>query len=340
MEVALNILPDAGLRAAIDWWRLADAAGVKAIAIPDSPVLLPELYVSCTLCAEQTSNSVIMTGVTNPVSRDPSVTASALFALHCIAPGRVALGIATGDSALWAVGRSSAKLERLQEYVLAVKALLAGKEATYGGRTIRPHWDLDADVEIPIYLAVAGPKALRMGAAITDGLIVSMGYAPENIDSVHRLVAEGCADVDRDPEELELWWNSEMVFAETPELAKARSMGVTVAWLTMGTMEGKGIPEKHKDALLKFAADTHDLDSTYVRADRELDLIDRAKALGLYDWLMSRAPGFWGTPADIAARLREFDAAGMTNWMFYVGRGGDDRREHIRLICDEVMPLL
>jgi len=340
MEVALNILPDSGLKAAIDWWRLADAAGVKAIAIPDSPALLPELYVSCTLCAQRTSRSMIMTGVTNPVSRDPSVTASALVALNAIAPGRIALGIATGDSALWAVGRSSAKLEQLKEYVVAVKALLAGKEATYQGRSIRPHWELDSDVEIPIYIAVAGPKALRMGAAIADGLIVSMGYAPENIESVHRLVEQGCADADRDPAELELWWNSEMVFAATAELAKARSMGVTVAWLAMGTMEGKGIPEKHKSALLEFTSDTHDLDSAYVRADRELDLIDRAKALGLYDWLMSRAPGFWGTPEDIAARMREFDSAGMTNWMFYVGRGGGDRREHVRLICDEVMPLL
>lgn len=340
MELALNILHDEGLRAASDWWRLADAAGVAALAIPDSPALLPDLYVACAVCAEQTDNARIMTGVTNPVSRDPSVTASALHALDSIAPGRIVLGIATGDSALWGVGRRAARLTQLREYVVAVKALLAGEEATYDGRSMRARWRLTEGATVPVHLAVAGPRALRLGAEIADGLIVSMGFGDENIAHVRNLVADGCAAVGRDPSELELWWNSEMVFDESVEAARARSMGVTVAWLTMGSMDGKQIPDEHRDALVEFTADVHDLGSAYASGDRERVLIDRARALGLYDWLISRAPGFWGTPADIATRLREFESDDMTRWMFYVGRAGVDRREHVRRICEEVMPLV
>jgi alkanesulfonate monooxygenase SsuD/methylene tetrahydromethanopterin reductase-like flavin-dependent oxidoreductase (luciferase family) len=171
-------------------------------------------------------------------------------------------------------------------------------------------------------------------------MLLSMGFGPDNVRYIRSLIEEGCAAFGRKESELELWWNSEVVFGESVDAARNRGIGVGTEWLTMGRLEGKQIPEELLPALLEYNKDVHDLGAEYQDEDRERALIDRAKELGLYDWLMSRAPGLWGTPRDIATRLHELEAQGMDRWMFYVGRRESDRMNHLRLICSEVLPLL
>ena len=341
MQIALNVLQQGPISKGPEWWKLLDDAGVHVIGLPDSPALVRELYVVSAMCAANTSRATIMTCVTNPLSRDPAVTASALLTLEELAPGRVSLGIGTGDSAMWGVGMRPARVARLREYIMAVKALLHGDEATYGGRTFRMQWsDLPVPADIPVVVAVSGPRVLQMACETSDGMLLSMGFGPHNVSYVRELVEQGCARAGRDPAEMQLWWNSEVVFGDSGEEARERAMGVATEWMTMGSLEGKQIPDHLKDALVQFNADTHDIASEYQDEGRERILIDRARELGLYDWLLARAPGLWGRPEDIAQRLREFDAQGMDRWMFFVGRSESDRMNQLRLICNGVMPLL
>ena len=341
MKIALNVLQQGPVSDGPEWWQLCDDAGVEVIGLPDSPALVRELYVVAALCAQHTSRARIMMSVTNPTSRDPSVTASSLLSLEEIAPGRIALGIGTGDSALWGVGLRPATVAQLREYIVAVKALLQGEEADYQGRRFRMQWsDPPVRSDIPVIVPVSGPKVLRMACEVSDGMLLSMGFGSHNVDYILSLVEEGCAAAGRDPAELELWWNSEIVFGDSVEDALSRGMGVGTEWLTMGTLEGKQIPDHLKQALVQFNADTHNLGSEYQDESREHALIARAKQLGLYDFLLARAPGLWGTPTDVARRLRELESQGMDRWMFYVGRSESDRMNQLRLICEGVMPLL
>ena len=341
MKIALNVLQQGPLSDGPAWWSLADRAGVDVIGLPDSPALVRELYVVAALCAQQTSRARIMTSVTNPTSRDPSVTASSLLTLAEIAPGRVAFGIGTGDSALWGVGLRPATVAQLRDYIVAVKALLRGSDADYQGRKFRMQWtDRPDGSDIAVIVPVSGPKVLRMACEVADGMLLSMGFGPHNVDYVRSLVEEACEAAGRDPEELELWWNSEIVFGDSFEEALSRGMGVSTEWLTMGSLEGKQIPEHLKQALLQFNADTHDIAADYQDEGRQQAHIDKARELGLYDWLLARAPGLWGRPEDIARRLHELESQGMDRWMFYVGRSETDRMNQLQLICDGVLPLL
>ncbi|CAB4785520.1 MAG: LLM class flavin-dependent oxidoreductase [Actinobacteria bacterium] len=341
MKIALNVVQHRPVTEGREWWELADRSGVDVIALPDSPALTRELYVASALCAEATSRSRVMMSVTNPVSRDPSVTAAAVATLDEVAPGRIVLGIGTGDSAMWGVGRQPSKISYLREYILAVKSLLRGDEAKFDGRRFRMQWPAwSPPRHIPVIVAVSGPKVLRMSCEVADGMLLSMGFGPDNIAYVKGLVDDGCAEYGRTSSELELWWNSEVVFGDNVESAMRRGMGIGTNWLSMGSLEGKQIPENVRQPLLQFNADIHDLSAEYKDQDRESKLQDRARALGIYDWLIARAPGLWGTPAEIASRLHEYDSAGLDRWMFYVGRSEADRMNHLRLICDGVMPLL
>ena len=69
-------------------------------------------------------------------------------------------------------------------------------------------------------------------------------------------------------------------------------------------------------------------------------LVSRAKEMGLYDWIISRAPGFWGPPEVIAKRLLEFEEMGMTRWQFYVAPFHGDRIDFVERFGGGVIPAL
>ena len=179
MKLGLNFTQQKNLRDVAKWYEACDKAGLAVVGTPDSPALLRELYVSTTVAAMATSRIQIMTMVTNPVTRHPSITASAAMSLDELAPGRIAIGIATGDSALWATKQKAATVADLREYILAVKALLRGEPATYRGETFEQAWANWEPRDVPIYVACSGPKVLSMASQVADGVVVTMGFAPK-----------------------------------------------------------------------------------------------------------------------------------------------------------------
>ena len=325
--------------AEVPLWQAYDASGVD-IGMPDSSRQYRELYVATTVCALHTSRVRIYPSVTNPVTRHPSVTAAAMLSLHELAPGRIGLGIATGDSALWSVGLKPARVAHLRDYIVAVKALLRGEEAHWQGQTFRAEWSAwTPPVEIPVFVACAGPKVLRMAAEVADGAIAALGFAPEDIDGVHTTVAEGLAASGRKAEEFEVWWTADITFAESVEEAAAQSLGWATNWLTIGTLEGKRIPESFRERIKEMNADAHVLAKSYKTPGRNRLMVERAKKLGLYDWLVSRSPRLWGTPADVSARFEELAGQGVTNWVIHGGRI-EDKFAHFDILTREVMPRL
>ena len=322
----------------VEWWRLCESLGIET-TISDSPAQFRDLYVSAAACALATEKLPIFVCVSNPVSRHPSVTAAALLALNDIAPGRVVFGIGTGDSALWGVGLKPAKLATLREYVEAVRALLRGETAIWRGTRFTGQWShWSAPVEIPILIAAAGPKALKLGAEIGDGLILSLGFSEPDIARVFEII-ERTRDATGRDRALELWWQADVTFAESVAAAADSAIGWGVEWLTLTTMEGKGVPDHLRDALIELNQDARSIAAAYKNVDRDRFLVRRAKELGLYDWLVERSPRLWGTAADVAARIDELGRLGLRNWIFYVGRR-EDKHGLVETLAKQVAPRL
>ena len=319
-------------------WKACEDAGLDVVGPADSQNLMREMVVSLTVAAMTTSKIKLMTYATNPVTRHPAVAAGAFVALEELAPGRLMMGIATGDSALWSMGRKPARIAALRDYLTAVKALCAGEEIVWDGNPFRPRWARFEPFDLPTYVMCSGPKVLRMAAEAADGAVVHMGFAEQDLDQVHEIVAAGRRAAGRDPDGFDLWWNAPVVFDESYEAAAARNFGWMPQWLTMGSMEGKGIPATIRDKVRELNADTHDLDTAYLMQDREKRLVERSKQLGIYDWLMSRSARLMGTDGEIAERFNELARTrGMTQWIaFLYGRGNEivnkDDAETIALI--------
>lgn len=319
-------------------WKACEDAGMDVVGPADSQNLMREMYVCMTVAAMTTSKIKLMSYATNPVTRHPTVTAGGFVALNELAPGRLMMGVATGDSALWSMGRKPAKIQDLRDYLVAVKALCQGEEITWDGNTFRPRWAYFEPFDLPTYVMCSGPKILRMAAEAADGAVVHMGFSDDDLVNVRKIIEDGRRAVGKDPDTFDVWWNAPVVFDENYEAAAARNFGWMPQWLTMGTMQGKGIPDDLKEKVRLLNTDNHSLDSAYRVEDREKMMVERSKELGIYDWMMSRSARLMGSVDDIAGRFNELARGhGMTQWItFLYGQGNDivikDDDEAIALI--------
>ena len=108
--------------------RRAEHAGFDIAWLPDSQFLWRDVWVSLALAAHETSTIRLGTCVTNLETRHPSVTAAAAATLDELAPGRVILGLGTGDSAVKTLRLAPTRLARMREQIGVVRTFLAAAE--------------------------------------------------------------------------------------------------------------------------------------------------------------------------------------------------------------------
>ncbi len=193
----------------------AERAGLDTIAISDhfqpwrhhgghSPAALPWLGA----LAASTGEALLGTSVLTPTLRyQPAVIAQAFATLACLAPGRVFLGVGTGESlnetpitgdAFPAVKE---RRMRLQEAVKLIRELWTSERVTWEGE----YYSTDKatiydrpDEVVPIYIAASGPLAAKLAGRQGDGMIVTSGKDPELYRTLLDGAREGAEKVGRD----------------------------------------------------------------------------------------------------------------------------------------------
>ena len=146
-------LPGVAVRMA----QRAEADGFDGWFVVDSQNLAGDCYVALAQAAAATERIRLGTGVTNPYTRHPAVTASAIASVHAESGGRAVLGIGRGDSALAHLGLAPAPVDRVR----ALPRPGAGVPARRRGRLRRPgsarSWPTSARSGWP-----AGPTSSRL----------------------------------------------------------------------------------------------------------------------------------------------------------------------------------
>ena len=195
LDFAFTLKPDMTPEHIVALTRQAEAAGFGHGWIFDSHVLWQEPYPLLTIMAANTRKMRLGTCVTNPVVRDPTVTASLLATLNRISNGRMDCGIGRGDSSRRVMGKKPTTLENLEEAVRIIRDLNGGKQITYEGHPIQMGW---ADKGVPpIWIAGYGPKALRCAGRVGDGVILQFAD-PDLIQWCLGFVKEGAQEAGRD----------------------------------------------------------------------------------------------------------------------------------------------
>ncbi len=136
----------------------------------DSCVLWQEPFVVYSQILANTSSMIVGPMVTNPGTRDWSVTASLFATLNDMFGNRTVCGIGRGDSAHRVVGMKPATLAVLADAMHAIRELTEGREAELHGTMVKIPWVRDGRLEI--WMAAYGPKALRLVGEQADGFIL------------------------------------------------------------------------------------------------------------------------------------------------------------------------
>jgi len=201
MQFGFTLKPDHSLERTVALTQQAEAAGFDYGWLFDSHVLWREPYVLLTLMAQATSTMRLGTCVTNPATREPSVTASALAVLNEVSGGRMDLGIGRGDSARRVLGKPPTTMATLEEAILVIKALVEGRAIEYEGTELRLSWT--GRWTLPVWVAGYGPMALTMTGRVADGLILQLAD-PDLIRWFVGQVREAAQAAGRDPKAIQV----------------------------------------------------------------------------------------------------------------------------------------
>jgi probable F420-dependent oxidoreductase len=180
----------------VDLARRAEAYGFSHVWTFDSHILWQEPYVIYSQILAATRNIVVGPMVTNPATRDWTVTASTFATLNEMFGNRTVCGIGRGDSAVRVTNGRPTTIETLRQSVHVIRELANGRPVEYNGSTITFPWAARSRLEL--WVAGYGPRALALAGEVGDGFILQLAdpqITAWTIDAVRK----AAADAGRDP---------------------------------------------------------------------------------------------------------------------------------------------
>ena len=267
----------------------------------------------------RTSRIVMGTSVLTPTFRyHPSIVAQSFGTLGALFPGRLILGIGTGESlnevpatrVEWPELKE--RFARLRESVDLMRRLFSEERVTFEGQYYQTRnatiYD-KPDQPIPIYISAGGPVAAKFAGRAGDGFICTSGKG----DALYRdqllpAVAEGAKAVGRDPEQIEKTIEVKVSF----DTDRERALRDTRIWSALA------LPAEDK-------VDIHDPREMERKAATVADQAHKR-------WLVS------SDPEEHIEQIRPYIELGFTHLVFHAP--GDDQSRFLQLYAKEILPRL
>ena len=266
---------------------------------------------------ERTQRVLLGTSVLTPTFRyQPAVVAQAFGTLAVLNPGRMILGVGSGESlnevpvtaTEWPSPRE--RLARLREAVELIRLLLSKDFVTFEGQYYRTRNATIYDrpeQPIPIYVSAGGPVAAKFAGRAGDGFICTSGKGDELYrDKLLPAVEEGAKEVGRDPATIERTIEVKVSF----DTDRERALRDTRIW-----------------AALALPAE----DKAGVEDPREMER--RAEAVA------DQAQGRWlvsDDPDEHLEQIRPYIEFGFTHLIFHAP--GDDQSRFLQLYAKDILP--
>jgi len=315
-----------GPRALLDYAVLAEDLGFDSVAVSDhfhpwrdTGGHAPFAFAWLAALGERTRRIRIGTSVTAPAYRyHPALIAQAFATLGSLYPGRVFLGLGSGESMNetpvtteeWP--RPGERLHRLGESVQLIRRLWREEYVTFTGTHVRVReakiFD-KPDGEVPILIAASGPKAAEQAGRDGDGLIVTSGKGDELYrDVLLPSFEKGARAAGKDPQRLERMIEMKVSFDHDA----GRAMADTEEWaaLALSGEEKSGVEDPREMERRAVAARPRAHTRFIVSTD----------------------------PDEHVERVREYVTLGFRHLVFHFP--GPDQERAMRLYAKEVLPRL
>jgi probable F420-dependent oxidoreductase len=328
MQFGFTLKPEHSIERTIALTKQAEAAGFAYGWLFDSHVLWRDPYPLLTLMAQATTSLRLGTCVTNPASREPTVTASALAVLQELSGGRMDLGIGRGDSARRVLGKGPTSMKDLEQAVHVIRALAEGRSIEFEGTMLELPWALEH--RLPVWIAGYGPVALKLTGRIADGAMLQIGD-PDLIRWFVSQVRSSADAAGRDPHAVQVMAAAP---AHVGDLADGRDR---TRWFP-------ALVSNHVvDLVNKYPReDLPEELTTYVRDREGYDYLHHAEvgssnASFVSDEIVDRFC-LLGSVQDHIERLRVLAQAGVDQFNLYLMNG--DEEEQLEIYGREIIPAL
>src|ERR687884_1767258 len=201
MDFGVTFQTDPPAWRVIELTKRAERLGFTHAWTFDSHILWQEPYVIYSQMLSATERIVVGPFVTNPASRDPSVTASLFATLNDMFGNRTICGIGRGDSARRVLGKRPTTLAQVEEAIYVIKELAEGREIDVAGVKVRIPWVENGKLDV--WMAGYGPKALALAGRVADGFILQLAD-PYLLEWTMHYVHDAAIEVGRDPNEVKI----------------------------------------------------------------------------------------------------------------------------------------
>jgi probable F420-dependent oxidoreductase len=201
MDFGVVLQNDPPAARVVELARQAEYLGFSHVWTFDSHVLWEEPYVVYSQILARTRKVMVGPMVTNPATRNWTVTASAFATLNEMFGNRTICGIGRGDSAVRVLNGKPVTLADLRESIAVIRGLANGEKTTYNGAELQFPWSFGS--KLPIWVAAYGPKALALAGEVADGFILQLADPDIAAWSI-AAVRKAASDAGRDPAEISI----------------------------------------------------------------------------------------------------------------------------------------
>jgi 5,10-methylenetetrahydromethanopterin reductase len=334
--------------------RRVEAEGWDGQMFMDSQSLSADPYVRMGVWAAATQRLKLSTGVTNPATRHPAVTAAAAATLQSVSNGRAVLGIGRGDSALAFLGHAPTSLTAFRQTLLDLQTLLSGRDVSFqrdglitdaplmetmslGGRptATRLQWLLQGLPKVPLDVAATGPKVIEMSATIAERVTFSVGAIHERISWALELARAACKKQNLSDDTVS--FGAQVIVVCHPDVEKVRqaATGLVAPLARFQCIQGTAAGPKTADDEENFDAIRRGYDMT----KHAIALASDKVKGGTLSWDFVRRFAIVGPPDHCIEQLLTLHALGIGRFVVvgpgYHAEAGNDGRS---LFASKVMP--
>jgi probable F420-dependent oxidoreductase len=316
MDVAVTFQTDPPASRVVELTRRAEELGFSHAWTFDSHILWQEPFVIYSQMLAATERIVVGPMVTNPVTRDPTVTASLFATLNDMYGNRTICGIGRGDSAQRVLGKKPTTLAQTEDAIRTIKELAEGRSVETPAGEVSIPWVRNGKLDV--WMAGYGPKALALVGRVADGFILQLAD-PAILRWTVDKVRESAEAAGRDPSELAICVAAPAYIGDDIDHAREQCrwfggmVGNHVADLVRRYGEDGEIPQALTDYIKAREGYDYAHHGRAGNPDTEFvpdEIVDRFCVLGTVD--------------DHVAKLRELESLGVTQFSVYLMHDAQD----------------
>ncbi len=281
------------------------------------------------VAATRTKRVHLGTAILTMAFRDPTVIANQAATLNEVSNGRVFLGLGSGDATVYTMGRTATPLSEFEEGVRIIRELVNGRSVPVPKGKEREAGEVSlhsGKFPVPVYVAAAGPRALRMAGRVADGVILGSGFDMRALQWARDHVAQGAKEAGRKISDINLMGAGIMCVDEDGnralELAKGRLANRAHHNFRFNL---DSVPEEELEGVKKFMENFELTKPFEQRSDPRL----------ITEYLIQRF-SITGTPEQCVERVRQLEQAGLHRILLTIPSGV--YREVMRTWGERVLP--